>query len=390
MFKSFVLVGSRLRCYQPWHTVVVGLLISLLSACSEPPVNVDEEPIIRGLKAFRVTQSANSEARRYPSVVQPAQESKLSFEVGGKLKDITLQVGQRVTRGQVLAEIDPVSLQLKVEQTSASLDEANAALRTAKLDFERKSTLLEKNYVTQSEYDTAASQLKSIQAQVEQTRRQLDLAKEDLSKSKLISPFDGVISSVEVQDFVQVGAGEFVLGVYSESGFEVSFSVPASIINSLKVGDISQVKFSDITRKPFSGHIKELGSRAGQVSAFPVVVALDESPVGLRAGMAAEVELTIKLDQGDEGYLVPLSCFYFGSFTGIELANIDHTEIRTGFVFRYDENSQTVIQQAVDLFGIRENMAIVSSGVNEGDIIASAGVSYLHDGQKVTLLPLEN
>ncbi len=371
--------------------IALATVLLLLIGCSDADTDAQGEPVIKGLKGFRVSQSANSETRRYPSVVQPAQESKLSFEVGGKLKDITLEVGQKVSQGQVLVEIDPVSLELKEQQSKASLDEARAAFKNASSDYDRKAQLLEKNYVTQAEIDDAANKVKSTRAQVEQATKQLDLAKKDLSKTQLISPFDGVVSSIEVQDYGQIGAGEPVLGIYSENGYEASFSVPAVIINSLNIGDSARVTFADLSDETFSGHIKELGSRAGQVSAFPVVVALDEAPQGLRAGMAADISLTIRLVGDDSqvtGYLVPLNCFYFGAYGANGLGDVSHRDIREGYLFVFDETSSTVRKQGVDILGIRENMAIVNEGISEGDIVAAAGVSYLYDGQQVKLLPM--
>ena len=385
--KLVDLDSDNFSLYRAYGTVFIAMTL-LITGCQEDVSDAPKEPMVRGLKGYQVTKSANAEVRRYPSVVQPARESKLSFEVGGKLQAINLEVGQRVKRGDVLAEIDPASLNLKVQQNSASLDEASAQLRNAQLDYDRKKTLLEKNYVTQSEFDSASSQLKSLQAQVDQARRQLDLSKEDLNKAKLESPFDGVISSVEAQDYAQVGAGEMILGLYSEGSYEVSFSVPAVIINKLKVGTTASISFADIPGQEYTGHIKELGSRAGQVSAFPVVVSLNDPPASLRAGMAADVELSILVGDGSEGLLVPLSSFYFGGVLSSREVRVSENNI--GIVFVYDEPTSTVKTREIQFHGIRENMAIVYEGIKEGDIIAAAGVSYLHDGQTVKLLPLNN
>lgn len=367
--------------------LIMSLLALVIIACSNETPEAVETPVIRGMKGFRVSVAANSEVRRYPSVVEPATESKLSFEVGGKLNAIGLQVGQRVKEGQLLAEIDPVSLSLKAQQAKAALDEANAAYNNAKLDYDRKQPLLAKKYVTQSDYDSAKNKLNSAQAQVEQAQKQWDIAKEDLSKSQLLSPFDGVISSIDVKDYAQVSPGQTILGLYSENAYETSFSVPAIIVNSLNVGDKAEVEFSDLPGRAYNAHIKELGSRAAQVSAFPVVVMLDEAPQGLRAGMAAQVSLHIALGSG-EGYLVPLSCFYFGVSHARQLGPENYRETSKGFVYLYDPESSTVRQKEVMIFGVRGNMVMVRQGLNEGDIIASAGVSYLHDGQRVKLLPL--
>ena len=360
------------------------LLLStvLLGGCEEQ--SVDIEPAIRGLKAFKVSESSSAEARRYPSVVQPAQETKLAFEIAGKLKDITLEVGQRVAEGQVLAELDPVSLELKTQSAEASLDEATAAFENARSDFDRKSQLLEKQYVTQSQFDDAKNVLNSSEARLSKAQKELSLARQDSSKTQLLAPFTGVVSSIEAEDFAQISPGSPVIGLYSEGAYEVSFSVPGVIINSISVGDSAKITFSDLPGKVQSGKVKELGTRATKVSAFPVVVALDETPEGLRAGIASEVELSIALVDKGEGFLIPLSCFIFAD-EDTQLRR-NHRDIGTAHVYVYDPETSTVNKQTVEFLGIRGNMAIVAAGVNEGDIVAAAGISYLTDGQQVKLL----
>lgn len=357
----------------------------VLLSCGGESTDIEQE-IVRGLKAFRVTQSANSERRRYPSVVQPAQETRLSFEISGKLKDIRLEVGQRVEKAQVLAEIDPASLELKAQSAQASLDDAQAQFKNARADFERKQQLLEKQYVTQAQFDDAQNTLNSARAQLERAQKQLDLAKQDFSKSKLLAPFQGVVSSIEAKDFAQVSPGDTVIGMYSEGAYEVSFSVPAIIINSLTVGDSALVTFSDLPGETVNGRIKELGARASQVSAFPVVVALDQTPDGLHAGIAADVELTIALQHAAEGFLVPMASI---DFSNSEEANVrDHRSVGHADLYVYQADSETVNRRSVSIVGIRGNMVIIDQGLQEGDIVAVAGISYLRDGQRVKLLPL--
>lgn len=374
----------RARTINSAITIVAAIAAGMwLTACTDYEV-ADTTEVVRGLKAFRVTETASSEMRRYPSVVRPARESKLSFEVSGKLKAIDLEVGQRVAAGQLLAEIDPVSLDLQVQQARASLRQSRASYNNAKADFERKAPLLKDGYITKAEYDNAQSALKSTLAQLEQARKQLEISKENRRKARLRSPFDGVVSSVDVKDYEQVSAGQTILGLYSESAFEISFSVPAIIINALQVGDPGQVTFADLPGAKYSGHIKELGASAAKVSAFPVVLALDEAPAGLKAGMAADVELDISLGESIEGYLAPISSFKFDG------GDESLLQARTGTVFVFDEQTSTVNSRQVHIVGNYENMLIVDKGLQQGDIIARAGVSYLRDGMRVKLLPLDN
>jgi RND family efflux transporter MFP subunit len=353
----------------------------VLSACdtAAPP----QQEVVRGLKAYRISDSSVLEVRRYPSVVQPAQESKLSFEVGGALQALDLEIGQKVEQGEVLAKLDPRSVQLQVQQSEAALAQATANLDKARSDYQRRAPLLEKGYVTRSEYDDARSNLDSALAQAEQAKQQLSINQQGLRKSRLVAPFQGTIAKITAKDYQQVAAGQEIVALYTEGAYEINFSVPASVINVIKLGDVARVRFFDLSEDVYEGVITELGSRAEQVSAFPVVVTILDVPAGLHAGMAADVELDVPLQYSAGGVLVPISSFDFSANS----AGVSNT--RQAVVYVFDETTSTVHAREVFLAGVLGNRVIISEGLSAGEIVASAGVSYLHDGMQVALLPLE-
>ena len=283
----------------------------------------------------------------------------------------------------MLAELDPVSLQFQVQQSEAALAQATANLDKARADFQRRAPLLEKGYVTRAEYDNAKSSLDSALAQVEQARQQLSINQRGLNKSRLIAPFAGTLSSIYARDYQQVAAGREIVALYAEGAYEIDFSVPASVVNVVKLGDTARVRFSDLSDKGYQGVITELGSRAEQVSAFPVVVTILDVPPGLHAGMAADVELDIALPLNVGGHLVPISSFDFSN------SEPQQSKTRSAEVYLFDEATSTVRVRQVKMAGVLGNRVIISEGLKEGDIVASAGVTYLHDGMKVTLLPLQ-
>jgi RND family efflux transporter MFP subunit len=319
--------------------------------------------------------------RRFPSILQPADVSRLSFEIAGQLKAVTLEAGQKVELGDVLAEIDPRSLQAQVEQASAAVKQAEAQRDNADAEFQRKDQLLKKGFATQAVFDQANAALLTAKAQLEQARRQLDLANHNLDRGTLLAPFKGTIAGVEVKSFGQVSPGQPIVTLYSDDRFEMSFVVPSGTFQSLSVGQTAAVKIADRPDLSLVGKIKELGSKAEQVSAFPVVVSLDNVTAGLNAGMSVEVTLEEPLAGGSaKGFLVPLTVL--APEGGKDLQGV-------GTVFRYDDKSATVRKSTIKVGGIRDNSLIVTEGLNVGDIVASAGVSYLVDGQKVKLLPLQ-
>ena len=195
-----------------------------------------------------------------------------------------------------------------------------------------------------------------------------------------MAPFSGAIARVEVKSFAQVAAGQPIVTLYSDDRFEMSFLAPSPTFQTLKVGQVVDVNVADMPDLSLKGEIRELGSKAEQVSAFPVVIRLDNSVPGLNAGMSVEVSIEEPLIGGKSGFLLPLSAL--APEGGKELQG-------TGTVFLYDRVSSTVKKHAVAVGGVRDNRLVVTEGVAAGDIVASAGVSYLVDGQKVKLLPLE-
>lgn len=354
-------------------------LLLLQQGCGEKQPDATAQPV-RGLRAYKVAAAAESRVRRFPSVLQPADVSLLSFEIAGQLKAVTLEVGQKVALGDLLAEIDPRSLQAQLEQANAGVEQAEAQLANAEGDFQRKEELLKRAVTTQAVYDQSKASFITARARLDQARRQQDLARHDLDRGRLLAPFGGTIANVEVKSFAQVGPGQPIVTLYSSDRFETSFLAPSATFQSLAVGQQVEVKVADLPALTLNGRIKELGSRAEQVSAFPVVVRLDDAVSGLNAGMSVEVVVAEPLVTGRSGFLVPLTVI--APEGGKDLAG-------TATVFLYDAASATVRKGRITVGGIRDNRLVVTDGLKAGDIIASAGVSYLTDGQKVALLPLQ-
>ncbi|MEM9279969.1 MAG: biotin/lipoyl-binding protein, partial [Pseudomonadota bacterium] len=109
-----------------FRTSILCAALVLLAACQEEEVAETSEPPVRALKTITIEEVEETTTRRYPSVLQPGSISTLSFEVSGRLKEVDLNVGQRVSQGDLIAELDTTSLEIQVETAQASLDEANS------------------------------------------------------------------------------------------------------------------------------------------------------------------------------------------------------------------------------------------------------------------------
>lgn len=356
--------------------LMVSLIMALfLAACSkEAPPPVER---IRAIKTITVEERASGQVRKYSGVVEPVDKSSLSFEVAGNVKDVNVDVGDEITKEQVIATLDTQTFELDVEAAQANLRRARAQLVEKEAEYNRYRTVNEESpgAVSQSSVDQAQAAFESSRENVSYAVSQLNLAKRDLKKTELKAPFDGVIAKRHVEPFYEVKRGDPIFDVFVEAAMDVATSIPETDIEGIYLGQSCDIVFPSEPEKIFKGVVSEIGRMAEAANAFPVKVNILTSGSGLRPGMTAELSFQITEAAFQRAFLVPVSALVPGA------------EPSKGYVFVYDEATSTVQRQAVRGLGaVVGNQAMVTEGLEGGEIIAVAGVSFLEDGQKVKLM----
>jgi RND family efflux transporter MFP subunit len=296
---------------------------------------------------------------------------------------VEVDLGDRVEKGQVLARLDPEPLELAVRDAKAALAEVRALRAHARSTLERYVDA--GAAVSRQEVDRARATRDSRESQFEAAEARFNLARRDLRQSALTAPFRGSISSRLIDPAQRIAAGETAFELDSEeSGLRVEVQMPETLIDRVRQGDEAQVKFPsladprlDLADQGHPGVVAEVGTRAGAGNAFPVRVDLSGPPPGVRPGMTAEVSFSLPREEADPGvrpgFLVPMAAVL--------------PEADDGFsVFVFDRETSTVRKSRVRTGGVGGNSIAIVEGLEEGDIIATAGVSFLSDGQHVTLL----
>ena len=357
------------------------LLIFVLAACTQESEATD--PPDRGLKTHLISESKASTVRRFPAVLEPTSLNTLSFEVAGKLSAVELEVGQRVEKGQALLTLDTTSLQLQLDNAEAGIAAAQAASDNAADNLSRQEDLLKKGVVTKAARDNANTQAISTAAQLEQAIKARDSARENLSKTTLVAPINGIINSVDAISFGTISPGVPMVTLYSPDEFEISFSVNFDTVSQLVVGTPAIVRLADLPSVSLKAVVSELGLRADSVSSFPVVLRLAETDSVLKAGMAVEASVELPLPT-DRGFTLPLSALLKNGQIGPPSDQPKGPGVARVYV--YDPASETVAEREIKIAGVRENAVIVVEGLSLGERVASAGVSFLQDGMKVKLL----
>ncbi|MBU2968689.1 efflux RND transporter periplasmic adaptor subunit [Pseudoalteromonas sp. C2R02] len=346
-----------------------------LFGCSKPEVT--QEQVIRPIAWTQVQLSNLDQVRRLSGIIQPVEATNLSFQVGGKVDTVKVKLGDAVTRGDTLAMLDKRSFIFSQQSSQANLQKAKSALVEAKNEFQRYTELSKQGLVSKSGFDNAQAAFQSATSAVNLAKTQLDISTKDLNDSQLKAPYNGRITKRSIEPSMQITPGQTVFEIEGEDGLEVQIMVPETLIRDLSTGNKMQIHYPAFPELTGDGTVTEIGTRAQTANAFPVTVLIDSSVVGLRAGMTAEVDFTFE-GVGRTGYR--------GQTFRLPLSAIGAGSGQSSYVFVYDEKTQTISKRVIQTENIIDNQVMISSGLKTSEIIATAGVSFLRNGQKVRLL----
>jgi HlyD family secretion protein len=269
-----------------------------------------------------VTASGEVRPRRYVNV---------GANVSGRLIEISVVEGQRVSRGQKLARVEAERYEAGARQgeagvaaAKAELSRAEADLAASKLAFDRNKKMRDDKLVSESAFDQAEAEYKMKQASVEAARRrvaqlqaQLDSTKDELYKTTVYSPMDGVVTNLPKEPGEMViGAQSFnptvIMTVADLSVMECEVMVDETDFRNLKLGQEAKIKVEALEGLELKGEVTEIGASAlvrgsGSQSAqqtqlgantgnqpkdFKVTITIKDPPANLRPGLNAAADIT--------------------------------------------------------------------------------------------------
>ena len=346
-------------------------ILVALTACKEKTEIIE---VVRSIKTITVSKQASEKIYKFSGAVAAVDSSGLSFQVGGQVISVEVDIGDRVTKDQELAALDPEPYQLDVDAIQAELIKAKDNVSKSKAEYERQKRIFEQGagasrFVEVSEYNYKAAR-SAVTYQV----ARLDQVNRNLRKTKLLAPYDGTIAWRSVQPNEEVAIGQKVFEINATGKMEVQLAVPETTIDQIKIDDPATITFPTLPGETAQGRISDIGSAAVRANAFPVKVELSDPNEKVLPGMTAEASLIVKAENQQPGYIVPFQ------------ALLPAPEADRGFAFVYDPGTSTVKKTAVHSRGSEDKEVIVDEGLAPGDVIAVAGVSFLADGMKVKLL----
>lgn len=354
------------------HTMLVLplLLPMLLVACSKeaPP-----QAVVRPAMVIQ-PQPASESMTVYPGEVRARFEPDLAFRIAGKVTKRLVDSGSRVKKDQPLAELDPQDVKLQLEAARAQVAAAEANLNLARGELARYKTLLQKQTISRSQYDTVENQFRANEARLQQIRAEYDVASNQAGYAVLRASQDGVIARrlVEVGQVVAAGQTVFTLAVNGER--EVLIGVPEQAIDRFSIGQEVAVELWSQPGKMLPGRIRELSPAADSLSrTFAARVAFGTKDVNAEVGQSARVYIR---SADDAALVLPLSA-----------VTADNEK---PYVWVVNPATSRVTRTSVRVGQFSQQWVSILEGLKPQDWVVAAGVHLLQPDQEVRPVDRDN
>lgn len=340
-----------------------ALFASALSGCSGDAATTEHT-----ISTALVVQpnSTHTGHDSFAGEVRARYEPDLAFQVGGKVIERLVEVGDRVEKGQSLARIDPRDVRLQLDAARARVAAAKADHDLARSEQKRYQTLLERKVISQSQYDSVSSQLEAAAAQLRQARADLEVARNQAGYAELRAPRNGVIMSRQVEVGQVVAAGQTVFTLAADGDREVLIHLPENRVNQVSLQQDVKVELWSRPGEHYDGRVREIAPSADpQLRTYAARVAFTSDDVPADLGQSARAFFP----QGDTRMSIPLSALT--------------AEADAPYVWKVNPADQTLVKAPVRIGPYQEDQVPVLAGLETDDWIVAAGTQLFREGQTV-------
>ena len=352
--------------------ITIGLLagvlaVVLMGGWSSKPAVKDPRLQSPRVEIFEA-EAARASRRTFTGIVEARVQSDLGFRVGGKILERSVNMGQRVHKGQILMRLDPVDLKLLLAAQQANVEAARAKYTQAKADEARYAALVKSGAVSRQEYDQARAALDSAKAQLEAAEAQAKVSGNSSEYAVLLADADGVIVRTWSEPGQVVAAGQAVIQLAHDGPREALINLPEGVRPDL--GTVASARLYG-QEQTYQAKLRELSDAADPASrTFAARYVLEDEAASAPLGSTVTITLVTQQTSGNQSVLVPVGAVYDrGSGPGVWIVN-DKSEVK----FR-----------SVKIASIGKEEVVVSRGVQTGEKLVALGAHLLREGQVVNL-----
>ena len=373
-------------------TVALLTLPLALAGCSEKKAPKAAE--IRPVRTAVVEPRMIEDDRQAVGEIRPRYETDMSFRVSGKMRERLVDVGATVKKGDVLARLDEQDYENRLRSAEADVASAEASLVESQGAEARQGKLLKDGYTPRSTYDTTLRNLRAAEAKLTSSRANLDLTKDQLKYTELKADFDGIVTAVAAEAGQNVSSGQMVVKVAQPGDKDAVFTIAESAFRDHKPEDKPGIIVAPLSNPDLviDGVVREVAPVADPTTrTYLVKVTLKDPPPQIRFGMSVSGRLKANTAPV---VVLPLAALFDKNKTPAvwvftpsaappaattPTATTPATPAASGSTFG------TVLRKPVTISRYEADKVVIAGGLTRGEIVVTAGVNMLRDGQRVRL-----
>ncbi len=328
-------------------------LTVLISACTGKSENIHKA--VKYVKVEKVQSDHKNDVLTFNGSIKEQSLTSLSFRVGGPLVKLNFKSGDFVPKGAVIASIDKRDYELQLSSTETQYNQLKG-------EYERYKELYEKGKIPANTYE-------KIESGYLMAKTSYDNAQNQLFDTDLKAPFDGYIHEKFIENYMTVGPGIPVVSIIDLSNLEVVISVPENQLKKVRKSTNNYLSVSNAGVNNLPLEVKSIGEKAGSDGLYEMKLYFkNEASLDISPGMSAEVKMICK--ERNAGIKIPVSAI-------LHEGSVD-------YIWIYNDETGSIHKQEIKLGKLIAGKQIeVISGLSDGDMLVTAGVYYLYEGQKV-------
>ena len=352
------------------RAVLVVVMAGVMTfGCGKKAEETHED--VRPVRAVTIGQTGGTVGATYSGEVRARYESKLGFRNGGKVVERLVEVGTRVRKGQELLRQDPEDVALNVVSVTAQVEAARSRVTQNRVDLERSKQLFAKRFVSRAEVDRDQLALDEAESQLKAAEAQLKMASNRHAYATLAADMAGVVTAINAEVGQVVAAGQTILTIAADGEREVAISVPEARVDEFRNAKKMTVSLWANPGKVYRGRLRELAPDTDEVTrTYAARVTVLDPDATLRLGMTASVHVPDV--RGSTTVRLPMTAVYDNKGRPL--------------VWVVNPQTSYVAQRFVTLAAAEKDTILIADGLKDGEVVVTAGVHMLHEGQKVKIV----
>lgn len=340
----------------------ITIAVLAISSCGKKDGQPQKN--IRPVK-IGIVESNSQIKKEFSGIVEAVEFVKLAFRVSGQIINLPVIEGQKVKKGQLIAEIDTRDLALQYAADKS-------AYETAAAQLERNKRLLSKQAISVQDYEISESSYQKAKSAFE-------LSGNNMRDAHLYAPFDGSIEKKIADNFQRVSAGVPIVQLVNTNKLRIKFVIPDSYLYLLRAENLNfKVEFDTYKGKSFSAKLEEFLEISTDGAGLPVTIIIDDPTFDkaiydVKPGFTCNINLEADINSflPEKLTIIPLSALF-------EDTTINKTCV---WILKKDN---TVERRIVKVFSpSRESQVLISEGIQPGEEIVVAGVYQITNGETV-------